>query len=116
MAKQRRTREVDVEAAVAATKALGEPGPLSEALGHSSARVVIAAATTIEESEVRGCDAALVQAFTRLARGGAKEDPQCRAKVALVRALMALEADGERDAYLLGRHLVQLEDVWGPPV
>jgi hypothetical protein len=111
---KRPPKETLVEQAVADAKALRDAAGLSGALEHPSARVVIAAAHCIEANEVRGCDAALLTAFKRL--DSAEVDPQCRGKIAVLRALMALEADTERVAYLLGRTCVRPEKAWGPPV
>ena len=111
---KRRSKEADVEEEVARTKALSDASALKAALEHANARVVIAAAAAVEEQELAACGDALVDAFARVLNG--VSDPQCRAKVALLKAIMALEADRERDAYLLGRRFVQMEAQWGPPV
>ncbi|MBL8949981.1 MAG: hypothetical protein JNK82_04335 [Myxococcaceae bacterium] len=115
MAKPRRSREADVEEAVARAKAATGAAELKKTLAHASARVVLAAASAVEEQQLSACGDALVDAFVRFAKGPAP-DPQCRAKAALLRAIMALEATREREAYGLGRTCVQLEAQWGPPV
>ncbi len=110
-----RAKEAEIEAAVARARASSDVRELGEALGHASARVVLAAAAAVEEQALGPCGGALVAAFERLVNGSVA-DPQCRAKAALLRAIIAVQADRERDAYLLGRTVVQREAQWGPPV
>ena len=59
-------KRTDVDAEIARAKSLTDAKSLSEALRHANARVVIAAASAIEEHVVKGCDAALVETFARL--------------------------------------------------
>jgi hypothetical protein len=54
----------------------------------------------------------LVEAFRRLVPGGAKADPGCTAKLAIVKALIELE-DPAAEVYFAGAGLTQLEASWG---
>lgn len=56
----------------------------------------------------------LVEAFRRLVPGGAKQDPGCAAKLAIVKALIELE-DPAAEVYFAGARLTQLEAGWGEP-
>jgi hypothetical protein len=57
----------------------------------------------------------LVDAFRRLLPGGAKQDPGCVAKLAIVKALIELE-DPAAEVYFAGARLTQLEGSWGEPI
>lgn len=57
----------------------------------------------------------LVEAFRRLLPGGAKSDPGCVAKLAIVKALIERE-DPAAEVYFSGARHVQLEASWGEPV
>jgi hypothetical protein len=111
----RRGKVPSIDAELARVKALRDAGALSAALGDARARVVLAAANTVAENEIRGCDAALVEAFSRLVKqpDPGTADPQCRAKVGVLEAILALETEDEREAYELGLRYVQPEPVWG---
>jgi hypothetical protein len=57
----------------------------------------------------------LVEAFRRLLPGGAKLDPGCVAKIAIVKALIELE-DPAAEVYSAGASVTQLEASWGEPI
>ena len=118
MVAARKRTDAAVDAELKRVKALREAPALSAALADPLARVVLAAANTIAEHEVDGCGAALVAAFARLLKAAepATTDPQCRAKVGVLEALLSREAEAEREAYELGLHFVQQEPVWGATV
>jgi hypothetical protein len=115
MPKPRGSRIEEAVEKVLALRERPDATALVKALEHSSARVVLAAAQIIEGLEETGGWPQLERAFARLLdeREPHKSDPMCRAKVALLRAMLRLEAEGERAAYERGRTYVQREPVWG---
>jgi HEAT repeat protein len=56
----------------------------------------------------------LVEAFRRLVPGGAKQDPGCVAKLAIVKALVELD-DPAAEVFFAGTRYVQMEPGWGEP-
>jgi HEAT repeat protein len=89
----------------------GAPGAearIAAALGARSSFVVAAAARLVGDHGLRGHEAALAAAFTRFADGGAAADPGCKAKAAVVEALVRLEVD-EPELFRRGVRLRQLE-------
>jgi hypothetical protein len=85
---------------------------LGAGLGDKSAHVVVAAASVIAENELRGFADVLKSAFEKRLRSEYRLDPGCRAKIAIVRALLAT-GEHEASVYLAGARHVQLEPVWG---
>jgi hypothetical protein len=85
---------------------------LEEALADESCFVVAAAAKLIAEEERTGFVAALARAFHRFIPDAVRRDPGCRAKTAVVRALLGT---GEHDVavYLAGVRHIQPEPTWG---
>jgi len=90
-------------------------GDLVPFLAHKSNHVVAAAAATAERFEIGALAPNLVEAFERLMRGPAKLDPGCKAMIAIVQALVALE-DPAAKVYFAGVRHVQKEASYGPPV
>jgi len=87
-------------------------------LASSSAYVVTKAAEVAARWDDRAFVDALLDAWRRLERGGARRDPGCLAKVAVVDALgrVAGDEEGERLCdlvFLPGARLRQWEAVWG---
>src|SRR3954470_14911892 len=97
---------LDLNDRAAANEALGK------ALQDKHYRVVAKAASITEERQLHERIADLLAAYARFLQDPVKRDPNCFAKAAIVRALVALEC---RDArfYLDGVRYVQLEPVWG---
>jgi HEAT repeat protein len=94
-----------------------EPGPqrdaaLKKALADRNNYVAAKAARVAGETSSRELIPDLAKAFDRFAAGGAKSDPQCWAKIAIVKSLAALGHD-DPDLYLRGMQCVQMESVWG---
>lgn len=75
-------------------------------------RLVARAAALAGEHLLFDLEPDLLAAYRRLADGGAKKDPQCIAKNALVRALVALDSQ-DHGFFLAGMRYRQLEPVWG---
>ena len=88
---------------------------LAAFLEHKSNHVVAAAAATAEGFEIGALAPNLVEAFGRLMRGPAKLDSGCKATIAIVQALVALEDPAARVFFAGIRH-VQKEGSFGPPV
>lgn len=96
------------------------PGPetlseLARALGNKSSLVVARAAGLAARGGLGQLIPDLVKTFNRLQKRGAKADPGCSAKNALVRALCELEAR-EEELFLGARGYVQREAVYGGSV
>ncbi|MCB9592417.1 MAG: hypothetical protein H6719_06775 [Sandaracinaceae bacterium] len=87
---------------------------LLEALPKKTSFVVAQAANVIRDHALDGFGDALETAYEHFAIEGAKRDPGCRAKLAIVEALDATDRPSislfERAA-----RVVQLEPTWGPP-
>ncbi|MCG8421951.1 MAG: hypothetical protein MJE77_28855 [Proteobacteria bacterium] len=94
---------------------------LRAALAHKSNLVVASAAHIIGEigeaggfsgAEIGDLSPLMTSAFDRFMTDPVKRDPQCRAKIALVRALGQLDCDAE-DAYRRALRHTQDEPGWG---
>lgn len=85
---------------------------IAKALQDKSHRVVGKAASLAEERQLHERIADLLAAYARFLQDPVKRDPNCIAKKAIARALVALEC---RDIpfYLEGIRYVQLEPIWG---
>lgn len=82
------------------------------ALDESHYRVVARAADLAAERLCYAAISALKRAYSRLLDNAAKKDPQCHAKQAIVRALVALDCP-DAQFYLAGLGYRQMEPVWG---
>jgi len=87
---------------------------LGRALASPSSFVVEAAARVIAEHDLGDHAPQLATAFARFADGRDK-DPGCKAKTALVEALVRLRIDAD-DVYFRAIRLVQMEPAYGGPV
>ena len=88
---------------------------LTPFLAHKSNHVVAAAAATAERLEIAALAPDLAAAFERLMRDAARLDPGCKALIAIVQALVALE-DPAAKVFFAGVRHVQKEGSFGPPV
>jgi hypothetical protein len=104
------TRLADVKAALAAGTAPVEV--LRPALTDANYRLIALAANQAGERLLYDLEADLIAAFRRLADLPHTRDPQCTAKGAIARALVALDC-GNVALYLAGIRLRQPEPVWG---
>ncbi|HVX67851.1 MAG TPA: HEAT repeat domain-containing protein [Bryobacteraceae bacterium] len=107
------------DARLAALDALktSESGPerekaLEKALGDRNNYFVAKAARVAGEVGARALIPQLLAAFDRFMTNAAKSDPQCWAKIAIVKALSALGHD-DAEVYARGLRHVQMEAVWG---
>jgi HEAT repeat protein len=87
---------------------------IKKALSDSNGMLVSIAARLAAKMEIRELEAELIAAFYRLAQAAAKSDPGCRAKIAIIDALNAIECPNP-EAFLIGIHHVQMEYSFGPP-
>ena len=85
---------------------------LKTALAHASNIVVADAAQIVSEFEIDSLGEYLAPAFARFMENPSKRDPQCRAKIALARALYKLHSDAE-EVFRGGIRHRQLESVMG---
>jgi HEAT repeat protein len=83
-----------------------------EALRSKCGAVVALAARIVAGREMRGLVDELGPAFTRLCERAVERDPGCRGKVAIAKALRALEA-WQDEVFVPGVAFVQHEPVWG---
>ncbi len=90
-------------------------GDLGPFLKHKSNHVVAAAASTAERLEAAALAQDLVDAFVELMKDPARRDPGCKALIAIVNALVAMEAPAAK-VYFAGIHHVQMEGSFGPPI
>ncbi|MBA3538724.1 MAG: hypothetical protein H0T79_03785, partial [Deltaproteobacteria bacterium] len=90
---------------ITAPKAVDE---LRDALRSQNGYLVAMAAQLVAQHHVTGLVAELAPAFERLLQDPVKRDPTCRGKIALARALDALEEWDER-VFAVGVRVVQLE-------
>jgi hypothetical protein len=107
----------DVDAALAALEALPAERPargakLTEALRARHYRVVAKAARLAEEGLSYDLVPALLAAYPRFLDKPVKTDPNCLAKQAIARALVALDCD-DVEFYRRGLAYRQHEPVWG---
>jgi HEAT repeat protein len=104
--------------ALAASFKAGEPHSdgatqhLRKTLGHRSNFLVGKAARLVADAELTELLPDVLAAYDRFYINPVKTDPNCWAKNALAKALVALE-HRERTAYLRGLQHHQLEPVWG---
>jgi HEAT repeat protein len=85
---------------------------VARALQDKNYRVVRKAAALAEERLLHERIPDLLAAYSRLLQDAVKRDPNCIAKKAIARALVALECR-DTQFYLAGIRYVQLEPVWG---
>jgi hypothetical protein len=83
-----------------------------EALKDRHCLMVKAAAEFCEECLLYDLEADLRKAYQRFLRKPVKNDPNCTAKEAIVRTLVALDSQ-EIDFFIAGLHYHQHEPVWG---
>ena len=88
---------------------------LAPFLKHKSNHVAAAAASTAERLEAAALGQDLVDAFVELMKDPARRDPGCKALIAIVNALVAIEAPAAK-AYFAGVRHVQMEPSFGPPI
>jgi len=86
--------------------------PLRKALAHRNNFIVAKAADLVREFQIAELIPELLKAFDRFFDNPVKIDPQCWAKNALSRALVALEHQ-EAEVFLRGMRHIQMEPVWG---
>jgi HEAT repeat protein len=87
-------------------------GPLRKALAHKNNYVVARAADLAREFSLNELIPDLLAAFDRFFVSPAKTDPQCWAKNAVSRVLMAFEHQ-DAAVFLRGLRHIQMEPVWG---
>jgi HEAT repeat protein len=97
-------RDLDVAAPATLDK-------LRAALQSASGFVIAAAAKIVEEHRLEPAASELAPAFDRLCVDGAKRDPSCRGKLAIARALHALD-HWDDSVFVAGLSYVQKEG-WG---
>jgi HEAT repeat protein len=85
---------------------------LGKALGDRQGYVVARAASVASDLGATELVPLLIRAFERLLDDGARTDPQCLAKLALVKALETLGSRAP-DVYVRGVGYVQWEPAWG---
>ncbi len=86
--------------------------PLRKALAHRNNFIVAKAADLVREFRMAQLMPELLNAFDRFFDNPVKTDPQCWAKNALSRTLVALEYQ-EAEVFLRGMRHIQMEPVWG---
>lgn len=86
--------------------------PLTEALAHAHYRVVAKAARLASDALLYDLVPALLAAYRRFLDKPVKSDPNCYAKKAIARALVALDCE-DVEFFLAGLKLRQMEPVWG---
>ncbi len=86
-----------------------------KAIGSKTSLIAAAGAKIAGAHGLTELVAELVDAFDRFMADPVKRDPGCRAKFAVVEALVEFGAR-ETDLYLRGLHHVQKEPAYGPPV
>lgn len=89
-----------------------DPEAVREALRSKTGAVVALGARIVAGRELRGLLDELGPAFTRLCERPAERDPGCRGKVAIAKALRALD-EWEDEVFVPGVALAQHEPVWG---
>jgi hypothetical protein len=85
---------------------------LRTALADKSNLIVAQAAKIAGELQLAALIPDLATSFERMLEDGAKRDPQCRAKKAIVAALKGMD-HSESAVFLRGMRHVQMEPVWG---
>jgi hypothetical protein len=86
--------------------------PLAEALAHGHYRVAAKAARLGADALLYDLVPALLAAYRRFLDKPTKLDPNCYAKKAIARALVALDCE-DVEFYLAGVQIKQMEPVWG---
>jgi len=86
--------------------------PLAEALTHGHYRVAAKAARLTADALIYDLVPDLLAAYRRFLDKPIKSDPNCYAKKAVVRALVALDCE-DIEFFLAGLRLEQREPVWG---
>jgi HEAT repeat protein len=89
-----------------------DPEAVREALRSKTGAVVALGARIVAGREMRGLLDELGPAFTRLCERPVERDPGCRGKIAIAKALRALDA-WEDEVFEPGVGLAQHEPVWG---
>ena len=102
----------ELEALKAAPLAAAAIEHLRKALGHRNNYVVSKAAKIAEENAVAALLPDVLAAYDHFFDDAEKSDPQCWAKNALVKALIALD-HREKATYLRGLKHHQMEPTWG---
>ncbi len=105
-------KKLDELAALRAASPEAATPALRKALGNANGYYVSKAAAVVAELGLVSLMADLIQAFDRFIEDPVKRDPQCWAKIALVKALRALEC-GDARVLLIGLKHVQMEPVFG---
>src|SRR4029078_7114326 len=86
--------------------------PLADALALGHYRVAAKAARLTGDALLYDLVPALLAAYRRFLEKQIKSDPNCYAKRAIARALVALDCE-EVEFFRAGVHLKQMEPVWG---
>jgi hypothetical protein len=86
--------------------------PLRKALTHANNFIVAKAARLAQQHDHRSLTPELVAAFHRFLPNGPKTDPQCWAKIAIVKTLAAFEYQ-DADFFLIGLSTYQYDPSWG---
>lgn len=120
MARARKKKDTLERKLEALEAALREPesaearAAITAALAKGESFLAARAASVVKEERLEGLTAELADALARFLEAGAKGDPGCHAKLALVEALDATDAP-RRESFLAAARCVQLEASWGPP-
>jgi hypothetical protein len=117
MARRSKSDEATVERQLAALDDLSlkraeRSKPLAEALAHGHYRVAAKAARLTGDALLYDLVPALLEAYRRFLDKPIKSDPNCYAKKAIARALVALDCE-DVEFFLAGLSLKQMEPVWG---
>ena len=83
-----------------------------KALGHDNNYLVAKAARIVGDNVLLALLPEVLAAYNRFFENAVKSDPQCWAKNALIKAVVALECR-EPKVYLRGLRHIQEEPVWG---
>jgi hypothetical protein len=108
-------RLVELDEAAAQSEAAARAAGIAAALRDRHCRVVARAAKLAADALLYELVPGLIEAYARFLENPVKADPNCRAKKALIRALVALECD-EPQIFLTALRYRQLEPVWGGSV
>jgi hypothetical protein len=116
MARRSAADEASIEQKLAELDALPDRAlqsePLAAALAHKHYRVVAKAARLAADALLYDLVPALRGAYPRFLDKPVKADPNCFAKKAIVRALVALDYE-DAEFFSAGLQLKQMEPVWG---
>ena len=112
------TRGFDAELAQLEALRTADPSttlePIRKALTHRNNFIVAKAAKLAAAHNHRALADEIAAPFSRFLADGAKSDPQCWAKNAIVETLAAFEYQ-EPEIFLTGMKYIQLEPTWGGP-